>query len=267
MLAGVISSHTGITGNIQYIAYCHHPRGSSWTKHNNSLKKTYVAGDTTSVRVALIVYVLFYDLQKKDSSSSSKQVIQPVEDQKPEEKTLGNQDSNYNGSLCVLAESSQNEFSNEHLTFNSTEFISSSFPNIVNISDEHNYSKTSLHLHSNSIMHVESFNFKNYENQDSTLVTENKMQLQNLNIIDMKDRLGKVLKTKNKKQNANEKITYCGLQKPYKLLRNGNRLAQNIVGETSFKYEETSRFDCLVEIFVRMCDSHPEFKQFCLNNF
>lgn len=54
--------------------------------------------------------------------------------------------------------------------------------------------------------------------------------------------------------------------KTYKIITNGNRLAKRNVKNIFYTYEDTSRFDALMEVIVRAFDSNKYFMDFFLQN-
>lgn len=74
--------------------------------------------------------------------------------------------------------------------------------------------------------------------------------------------------TETSSQASNKEAVFTSnhIKKFYTLIKNGNHSQSKKFLQILYEYRETSQFDSIMEILVRLCDYSEVFKKFCVEN-
>lgn len=289
-MAGVISSKIGATGNTHYVAYCHNIRTARWTKHDNRFRKLYPTNERNSVSVALIFYInCTLDSDEKNNSSLSLLT-----------KNDSFSQSKFNSPLSSPAKSFLLCPSESNLSVSLTKENEPVFPSMKNISFSSPTKNASLYLSmknaapflptknasvspsspfnsaeftSSDILFTSaefaksSYIENSYKHNDHTYssLSSNPRQL----LLSMNSNVclsTAVSEQENSRKMLKGESDTVNFPLNFKLIKNGKLLKPKCFKNIMYKYEEASKFDSMMEIFVRARANFQAFKEFCFTN-
>lgn len=231
-------------------------------KKDNRFKKFSPENEQTFVKIALIIYVnCSRDTTMKDNSSHSSlafKLIQKEQNSKSDAQQASAEDSNgvYDNSPVVdpnfdvkgnfefMEVGFYDELNGESFSFNQEEIASSTLQDEKH--KDHTYTSeppASRQLSAETSNDISRMEEENEEENTAAVIT-----------------------WESTPQKLKENSNFIHFSPALKLIRNGKLLKPKSFGNVIYRYEETSRFDSLMEIFVRAYAHYQRFREFCIIN-
>lgn len=251
-------------------------------KKDNKMKKPFYASDNKPIQIALIIYI---ELNLKNdfivSSDQSPTLIKKQEQNQVDLPSNPNLPTVKNSDFCDSVIISENIILDQHntndtkfhveeesLNFNSGKLFKSSF---CETSQEHDASLSNI-VQTFGNSHLESsYSEENLLSFRTTELTglETRYVIKSNQEHEEKYLQGCPVTFETTTNNAPNSQVVLSLNHEmiiYPLIRNDNQLQPKKFNEISCKYGDTSRFDSIMEILVRVCHKNQVFRIFCFEN-